>query len=109
LGAYYWLHWVSQLPGGLLARRYGTKLVFGLANLLTALLGFFIPYVTHLYVLVTLRMLQGLIAVNFLKIPFLIRANSDLFLELLHRTSREILLIFSFFIFASGCYMAFDA
>ncbi|EFN88313.1 sialin [Harpegnathos saltator] len=62
LGAYYWLHWLSQLPGGLLARRYGTKLVFGLGNFLTALLGFFIPYVTHLYSLIMLRVLQGLIA-----------------------------------------------
>lgn len=62
LGAYYWLHWLSQLPGGLLARRYGTKLVFGLGNLLTALLGFLIPYATHLYALITLRALQGLIA-----------------------------------------------
>ncbi|XP_011881463.1 PREDICTED: sialin isoform X2 [Vollenhovia emeryi] len=62
LGAYYWLHWMSQLPGGLLARRYGTKLVFGLANLLTALLGFLIPYVTHLYMLIALRVIQGLIA-----------------------------------------------
>ncbi|XP_050466531.1 putative inorganic phosphate cotransporter isoform X2 [Cataglyphis hispanica] len=62
LGAYYWLHWLSQLPGGLLARRYGTKLVFGLANLLTALLGFLVPYATHLYAFIILRMLQGLIA-----------------------------------------------
>lgn len=62
LGAYYWLHWTSQLPGGVIARRYGTKLVFGLANLLTALLGFLIPYATHLYVLITLRVVQGLIA-----------------------------------------------
>ncbi|KAL0113888.1 hypothetical protein PUN28_011313 [Cardiocondyla obscurior] len=62
LGAYYWLHWISQLPGGLLARRYGTKLVFGLANFLTALLGFLIPYVTHLYMLIILRVVQGLIA-----------------------------------------------
>lgn len=62
LGAYYWLHWLTQLPGGLLARRYGTKLVFGLGNLLTALLGFLVPYVTDLYALIILRMLQGLIA-----------------------------------------------
>ncbi|XP_012216801.1 putative inorganic phosphate cotransporter [Linepithema humile] len=62
LGAYYWLHWLSQLPGGLLSRRYGTKIVFGLGNFLTALLGFFIPYATHLYALIFLRMLQGLIA-----------------------------------------------
>ncbi|XP_014470569.1 PREDICTED: sialin isoform X2 [Dinoponera quadriceps] len=62
LGSYYWLHWLSQVPGGLLARRYGTKLVFGLGNFLTALLGFFIPYATHLYSLLALRVLQGLIA-----------------------------------------------
>ncbi|XP_012173723.2 sialin [Bombus terrestris] len=64
LGAYYWLHWASQLPGGLLARRYGTKLVYGLGNLLTAILGFFIPFMTHyhLYALVTIRALQGLAA-----------------------------------------------
>lgn len=62
LGAYYWLHWLSQLPGGLLARRYGTKLVFGLGNLLTALLGFLVPYATDLYALIILRAVQGLIA-----------------------------------------------
>ncbi|KAG7207342.1 hypothetical protein KM043_009006 [Ampulex compressa] len=64
LGAYYWLHWMTQLPGGLLARRYGTKLVYGLGNFLTALLGFLIPLATHyhLYALVFLRALQGLIA-----------------------------------------------
>ncbi|XP_076163036.1 putative inorganic phosphate cotransporter isoform X2 [Ptiloglossa arizonensis] len=64
LGAYYWLHWLSQLPGGLLARRYGTKLVFGLGNFLTAILGFLIPVLTryHLYALIFLRVLQGLVA-----------------------------------------------
>lgn len=64
LGAYYWLHWTTQLPGGLLARRYGTKLVYGLGNFLTALFGFLIPLMTHyhLYALVTLRVLQGLFA-----------------------------------------------
>ncbi|XP_076222681.1 sialin-like [Nomia melanderi] len=64
LGAYYWLHWLSQLPGGLLARRYGTKLVYGLGNFLTAILGFLIPFMTtyHLYALIFLRVLQGLAA-----------------------------------------------
>lgn len=66
LGAYYWIHWVTQLPGGLLARRYGTKLVFGWGNLATALLGILIPVFTryHLYGLVSLRALQGLISVS---------------------------------------------
>ncbi|KAE8747675.1 hypothetical protein FOCC_FOCC005654 [Frankliniella occidentalis] len=38
LGAFFWLHWAMQVPGGVLARRYGTKLVFGLANLIPVLL-----------------------------------------------------------------------
>ncbi|XP_014220023.1 sialin-like [Copidosoma floridanum] len=64
LGAYYWLHWVLQLPGGLLARKYGTKMVFGLGNLLVALTGFLIPLAAHysLNALICLRVIQGLIA-----------------------------------------------
>ncbi|XP_012271459.1 putative inorganic phosphate cotransporter [Orussus abietinus] len=64
LGAYYWLHWTTQLPGGLLARKYGTKLVFGFANIFTAILGLLIPIATryHLYALVFIRVLQGLVA-----------------------------------------------
>ncbi|NP_001123317.1 na[+]-dependent inorganic phosphate cotransporter isoform X1 [Nasonia vitripennis] len=61
LGAYYWIHWLSQLPGGLLARKYGTKIVFGMGNLLVALVGFLIPVATHysLNSLIFLRLLQG--------------------------------------------------
>ncbi|XP_014230094.1 putative inorganic phosphate cotransporter isoform X1 [Trichogramma pretiosum] len=64
LGAYYWLHWLLQLPGGLLARRYGTKMIFGLGNVLVAVLGFALPYATHysLGALVAVRALQGLIS-----------------------------------------------
>ncbi|CAB0041463.1 unnamed protein product [Trichogramma brassicae] len=66
LGAYYWLHWLLQLPGGLLARRYGTKMIFGLGNVLVAVLGFALPYATHysLGALVAVRALQGLISVS---------------------------------------------
>jgi ACS family sodium-dependent inorganic phosphate cotransporter-like MFS transporter 5 len=66
LGAYYWLHWMSQLPGGLLARKYGTKLIFGLGNVLVAFIGFLIPFATHysLNALIFLRIFQGLIAVS---------------------------------------------
>ncbi|XP_046752732.1 sialin [Diprion similis] len=64
LGGYYWMHWAMQLPGGVLARRYGTKLVFGLANFIPALLGFFIPLFAryHLYAFVFIRVLQGALA-----------------------------------------------
>lgn len=67
------------MPGGLLARRYGTKLVFGLGNLLTALLGFLVPYVTDLYTLIILRMLQGLIAVGYVLVK--IRKQINWFLK----------------------------
>ncbi|KAJ8670111.1 hypothetical protein QAD02_001370 [Eretmocerus hayati] len=64
LAGYYWLHWVLQVPGGLLARKYGTKIVFGMGNLLVAFLGFLIPAATHysLNALIFLRVLQGFIA-----------------------------------------------
>ncbi|KAK0182210.1 hypothetical protein PV327_000371 [Microctonus hyperodae] len=57
LGAYYWIHWLTQLPGGLLARKYGAKMIFGFSNLSTALLGLLIPIATHyhLYGLVAIR------------------------------------------------------
>ena len=66
LGSYYWLHWLSQLPGGLLARRYGTKIIFGWANLFTAIIGLLIPVATHYHLgaLVFLRVIQGLVAVS---------------------------------------------
>lgn len=52
--------------GGLLARRYGTKIVFGLGNVLVALLGFLIPAATHysLNALIFIRVVQGLVAVS---------------------------------------------
>ncbi|KAK0082270.1 hypothetical protein PV325_010770 [Microctonus aethiopoides] len=64
LGAYYWIHWLTQLPGGLLARKYGAKIIFGFGNLSTALLGLLIPIATHyhLYGLVAIRVIQGMIA-----------------------------------------------
>lgn len=68
LGAYYWIHWLTQLPGGLLARKYGAKIIFGFGNLSTALLGLLIPIATHyhLYGLVAIRVIQGMIAVNYI-------------------------------------------
>jgi MFS family permease len=66
LGGFYWLHWVLQIPGGVLARRYGTKLVFGLSNAVCSLLLFVMPMAAHAdyKILVFLRVLQGLISVS---------------------------------------------
>lgn len=66
MGAYYWIHWLSEIPGGVLARRYGPKLIFGMGNLLAVILGFLIPIAMnhHLYSLVVIRVLQGFVAVS---------------------------------------------
>jgi MFS family permease len=66
LASFFWFFWATQVPGGLLAQRYGTKLVFGLANGVPCLLSFFIPLCARLdyRVLVFLRALQGFIAVS---------------------------------------------
>jgi Na(+)-dependent inorganic phosphate cotransporter len=64
LGAFFWLHWVTQVPGGILGSKYGAKLVFGLANFTAVLCCFFIPmaaFVGHEY-LIGLRILQGILA-----------------------------------------------
>ncbi|GLH15175.1 Uncharacterized protein GBIM_19549 [Gryllus bimaculatus] len=44
LAAFFWGYAAGQLPGGLLAERYGGKLVFGLGVFLTALLTLVSPF-----------------------------------------------------------------
>ncbi|ALC41063.1 NaPi-T, partial [Drosophila busckii] len=63
LGSFFWLHWCLQLPGGILARKYGTKLIFGLSNGIGVLCCFFIPIVSYwsYSALLWLRVFQGLI------------------------------------------------
>lgn len=63
LGSFYWLHWVTQIPGGILGRKYGTKVVFGVSNLIGCLLCVFMPIAAYLSFewLMTLRIIQGLI------------------------------------------------
>nr|XP_018909283.1 PREDICTED: sialin-like [Bemisia tabaci] len=64
LGAFFWLHWVSQVPGGMLARKYGTKKVFGLANLCISLMAYLIPFCAKwsFGALVAIRSLQGIVS-----------------------------------------------
>ncbi|XP_075232224.1 na[+]-dependent inorganic phosphate cotransporter isoform X3 [Lycorma delicatula] len=63
LGSFFWLHWLTQIPGGMLARHFGTKKVFGLSNFLSCLITFCIPTAafTDFRLLVFLRVLQGFI------------------------------------------------
>lgn len=66
LGAFFWLHWTTQIPGGVLAQKYGTKLVYGLSNFTGVLCCFIMPlaaYMGYQY-LIFLRVLQGILAVS---------------------------------------------
>ncbi|XP_050533264.1 sialin-like [Daktulosphaira vitifoliae] len=63
LGSFYWLHWATQLPGGLLARTYGAKRIFGFSNLAMFVLSFLMPLAARwdIKALVAARAIQGLI------------------------------------------------
>ncbi|KAL3274782.1 hypothetical protein HHI36_019566 [Cryptolaemus montrouzieri] len=63
LGSFFWLHWVTQIPGGILAGKYGTKLVFGLSNFIGVLCALLIPTAASFgyYHLLMLRVVQGII------------------------------------------------
>ncbi|XP_055629217.1 sialin [Toxorhynchites rutilus septentrionalis] len=63
LGAFFWIHWITQVPGGVLARKYGTKMVFGVANAIGCWLCFLMPLASYVdyRVLIFLRVIQGLI------------------------------------------------
>ena len=66
MGSFYWLNWLTQLPGGILAKKYGTKLVFGLSNVVCCWLCYLIPLAAYydFRALIVLRVIQGLIAVS---------------------------------------------
>ncbi|XP_037947382.1 sialin-like [Teleopsis dalmanni] len=63
LGSFFWAHWLTQIPGGILAKTYGTKLVFGLSNAIGCWMCFLIPIASYwnYKVLIWLRVIQGLI------------------------------------------------
>uniref|UniRef100_A0A1I8NLW8 Major facilitator superfamily (MFS) profile domain-containing protein n=1 Tax=Stomoxys calcitrans TaxID=35570 RepID=A0A1I8NLW8_STOCA len=64
LGSFFWLHWLTQIPGGILAKKYGTKLIFGLSNVITCWICMLIPLVSYmdLKALLVLRIIQGLLS-----------------------------------------------
>lgn len=66
IGAYFWFHWLTQIPGGILAQKYGTKLVFGAANFAGVVFSFFIPVASYQGYewLVFVRAVQGLLTVS---------------------------------------------
>ncbi|XP_050549186.1 sialin-like isoform X2 [Daktulosphaira vitifoliae] len=64
LGAFFMLHMIMPIPGGILAQHYGGKYVFGLCNGLAAILSFAIPASAKISykALTGIRLIQGFIA-----------------------------------------------
>lgn len=66
MGSFFWAHWTLQIPGGILATKYGTKLVFGWSNGIGVFCCFLIPIVSYWSYtgLIILRVFQGWITVR---------------------------------------------
>ncbi|CAH1114115.1 unnamed protein product [Psylliodes chrysocephalus] len=61
LASFYWAYIISQIVGGLVTQKMGTKKVFGYAQLITALCSICIPWAseTHFGFVIGLRFMQG--------------------------------------------------
>lgn len=62
LGSFYWCYVISQVVGGALVQRFGTKTVFGFSQLATAVSSLLIPRFAsmHYSLLILLRSIQGI-------------------------------------------------
>uniref|UniRef100_A0A1B6CNY2 Major facilitator superfamily (MFS) profile domain-containing protein n=1 Tax=Clastoptera arizonana TaxID=38151 RepID=A0A1B6CNY2_9HEMI len=61
LGSFYWCYILSQVVGGLLTQKFGTKAVFGYSQLATAMCSLLIPQAAsiHYSIMILLRSIQG--------------------------------------------------
>ncbi|XP_050549192.1 vesicular glutamate transporter 3-like isoform X3 [Daktulosphaira vitifoliae] len=64
LGAFYWLHIIMQIPGGILSQKYSAKTIYGFSNGFVAFLTCFIPLSAYFKyrALVLIRIIQGFVA-----------------------------------------------
>jgi hypothetical protein len=62
LSAFYWSYWITELPGGLLAQKFGGCRVLGFGVLLAGLLNLAFPLAcrVHYVAAAFLRAIQGL-------------------------------------------------
>ena len=62
LGAFFYGYVITQLPGGWLAEKYGTKMVLGIGIAVTSVLTLFTPLAaqTSVWLLVAVRVAEGL-------------------------------------------------
>jgi len=73
LGSFYWCYILSQVVGGVLTQRFGTKTVFGFSQLTTAIASLLIPQAAslHFSAVIALRSLQGMASVSITEIKYL--------------------------------------
>ncbi|CAG9799840.1 unnamed protein product [Chironomus riparius] len=64
LAAFFTLHFATQLPGGILAQKFGTKLIFGFSNFFGCITCMLVPIAAYysFYALFWLRLVQGFVA-----------------------------------------------
>ncbi|XP_065204361.1 sialin-like [Planococcus citri] len=64
LSSYFWIHWLTEIPGGILSHHFGFKKVVGVSNFLTAVGTFLIPFSAKysFNVLMALRIFQGFVS-----------------------------------------------
>lgn len=62
LGAFSWMLWLTLIPGGMLSAKYGSKVIFGGANLVMSLLSLVIPVFAYNGVewVIGIRVIQGM-------------------------------------------------
>lgn len=66
VGSFYWCYILSQVVGGVLTQYFGTKTVFGVSQLITALCGLLMPTAADLHygAMIALRSIQGAASVR---------------------------------------------
>ncbi|KAK6630480.1 hypothetical protein RUM43_014825 [Polyplax serrata] len=62
ISSFYWCYVLSQVAGGILTQKFGTKLIFGGSQLATAICALLIPVTANVHwaILVVLRSIQGI-------------------------------------------------
>ena len=65
--AFYWCYWITELPGGILAEKYGARRVLGFAVLIAGAANLVFPLAcnAHFILAAVLRAVQGLALVRF--------------------------------------------
>jgi len=66
IGCYFYGYMLTNIPGAVLAKRYGIRIVFGIAGLLSSILTMIIPTVARLHfgLLMVTRTMVGLLHVS---------------------------------------------